>query len=179
MYPTWDWSSREVNDYFNNRFGRGHKSWIIDGTKSLRTDGTYSRSTRFWAAVRQRAIELLQRDVIPGLDYALTEIVHCKSHNEIGVEQAQEQCVQAYLRRILELAKARVIVVLGVRARKVIQREFEIPTEQLLSESIEIGGYQRFFTFLPHPNARSERTFAKCLQHDELERLRASLRQNQ
>ncbi|MCF3607522.1 hypothetical protein L2E81_13290 [Planktothrix agardhii 1033] len=62
----------------------------------MQTDGTYSRVTQFWAAVRKRAIELLQRDVIPGFDYALTEIVHCKSHHEIGVEQAQEQCVQAY-----------------------------------------------------------------------------------
>ncbi|VXD13013.1 uracil-DNA glycosylase family protein [Planktothrix paucivesiculata] len=179
VYPTWDWSSREVHDYFNHRFGGGDKTWILDGTKSLRTDGTYSRATQFWAAVRQRAIELLQRDVIPGFDYALTEIVHCKSRNESGVEQAQEQCVQTYLRRILELAKARVIVVLGARARQVIQREFEIPPEKLLSESIEIGGNQRLFTFLPHPNARGERSFAKCLQNDELERLRAALRQNQ
>ncbi|WP_196524075.1 hypothetical protein [Nostoc commune] len=35
--------------------------------------------------VRQRAIELLERDVIPGIDYAITEIVHCKSENEIGL----------------------------------------------------------------------------------------------
>lgn len=143
----------------------------------MRTDGTYSHATQFWAAVRQRAIELLQRDMIPGFDYALTEIVHCKSHDEIGVEQAQEQCVPAYLRRVLELAKARVIVVLGVRARQVIQREFEIHPEKLLSESIEIGGHQRLFTFLPHPNARGDCSFAKCLQNDELERLHATLRE--
>jgi hypothetical protein len=178
-YPTWDWSSKEVHDYFNYRFEGGHKTWILDGTKSLQTDGTYSRVTQFWAAVRKRAIELLQRDVIPGFDYALTEIVHCKSHHEFGVEQAQEQCVQAYLMRILELAKARVIVVLGARARQFIQREFKIPPEKLLSELIEIGRNQRLFTFLPHPNARANRSFAKCLQNDELERLRAFLRHNQ
>jgi uracil-DNA glycosylase len=174
-YPTWDWSSREVHDYFNNRFGGGLKNWILDGTKSLQTDETYSRATQFWAAVRQRTIELLQRDVIPGFDYALTEIVHCKSRNEIGVKQAQEQCVQTYLRKILELAKARVIVVLGAHARQVIQREFEIPPEKLLSEPIEIGDHPRLFTFLPHPNARGDRSFTKCLQNDDLEKLRASL----
>lgn len=179
----WWWSlsylGLVIERNFNYRFEGGHKTWILDGTKSLQTDGTYSRVTQFWAAVRKRAIELLQRDVIPGFDYALTEIVHCKSHHEIGVEQAQEQCVQAYSMRILELAKARVIVVLGTPARKVIQREFEIPPEKLLSESIEIGGNQRLFTFLPHPNARANRSFAKCLQNDELERLRAFLRHNQ
>jgi len=175
VYPNWDWSSTEVYDYFNNRFGGGDKNWIISGTRSLQIDGTYSRATPFWAAVRQRSIELLQRDVIPGLDYALTEIVHCKSRKQMGVKQSQEQCVQAYLRRILELAKARVIVVLGVPAKQAIQKEFEIPPEKLLSEPIEIGDHQRLFTFLPHPNARGDRSFAKCLQHNELEKLRYAL----
>jgi hypothetical protein len=158
-YPTWDWSYNEVHDYFNYRFGGGRKQWILDGTKSLLIDGTYSRSTRFWAAVRQRAIELLQRNVSPGIDYALTEIVHCKSRAEIGVEESQEQCV-----------------VLGARARQVIQSQFNISIENSISDSIEIGNRERFFAFLPHPNARSHRSFAKCLQGDELEKLRAFLR---
>jgi uracil-DNA glycosylase len=114
--------------------------------------------------------------VSPGTDYALTEIVHCKSHAEIGVEQSQEQCVKAYLLRVLELARAKVIVVLGVRARQVIQSQFNIPTENSISDSIEIGNRERFFAFLPHPSARSYRSFAKCLQGDELEKLRAFLR---
>ena len=175
-YPTWDWSCSEVHDYFNYRFGGGRKRWIIDGTKSLLLDGRYSGSTQFWASVRQRAIELLERNVSPGTDYALTEIVHCKSHAEIGVEQSQEQCVKAYLLRILELARAKVIVVLGARARQVIQSQFNISTENSISDSIEIGNHERFFAFLPHPNARSYRSFAKCLQGDELEKLRAFLR---
>lgn len=176
-YPTWDWSHSEVDDYFNYRFGGGRKQWIINGTKSLQLDGKYSGSTQFWASVRQRAIELLEREnVSPGIDYALTEIVHCKSQSEIGVEQSQEQCVEAYLLRVLELARATVIVVLGARARKVIQSQFNISTENSISESIEIGNRERFFAFLPHPNARMCRSFAKCLQDDELEKLRALLR---
>jgi hypothetical protein len=175
-YPTWDWSYSELHDYFNYRFGGGRKQWIIDGTKSLLKDGTYSRSTRFWAAVRQRAIELLQRNVSPGIDYALTEIVHCKSRAEIGVEESQEQCVEAYLLRVLELASAKVIVVLGTPARQVIQSQFNISIENSISDSIEIGNRERFFAFLPHPNARKPRSFAKCLQGDELEKLRACLR---
>ncbi|MEG4861524.1 hypothetical protein QUB75_29530 [Microcoleus sp. K1-B6] len=175
-YPTWDWSCSEVHDYFNYRFGGGRKHWIVDGTKSLLKDGKYSRSTRFWAAVRQRAIELLQRNVSPGIDYALTEIVHCKSRAETGVEESQEQCVEAYLLRVLELARAKVIVVLGARAKQVIQSQFKISTANSISEFVEIGNRERFFAFLPHPNARTHRSFAKCLQGDEVEKLRAFLR---
>jgi hypothetical protein len=179
VYPTWDWSSEDVYDYFNHRFGGGHKDWVLDGKKSLRTDGTYGRATKFWAAVRVRAKELFQRDVIPGIDYALTEIVHCKSRNEIGVQQAQAQCVLIYLRRVLELAKAKVIVVLGKQAGQIIQREFAISPEKLLSEPIQIGDRQKLFTFLPHPNARADRTFAKCLEDYEMEKLRAFLPEDQ
>ncbi len=176
VYPTWRWSDNDINNYFNYRFGGGQKDWIINGKQSLMKDGTYSRAVKFWAAVRKRAIELLQRDVKPGIDYALTEIVHCKSHSEIGVEQAQDQCVKAYLLRTLELSKAKVIVVLGARARQAIQCQFNISSTASISESIKIGDYERFFAFLPHPNARMPRSFIKCLQDDELESLRASLR---
>jgi hypothetical protein len=178
VYPTWCWSDNDISNYFSYRFGGGQKDWIING-KSLLKNGTYSHAVKFWAAVRQRAIELLQRDVEPGIDYALTEIVHCKSHSEIGVEQAQEQCVKAYLLRTLELARARVIVVLGVRAARVIQRQFNISSTASISELIKIGDYERFFAFLPHPNARKHRSFLKCLQDEELEILRAFLRSHQ
>jgi len=176
VYPTWYWSDNDIDDYFSYRFGGGQKDWIMNGTKSLLRDGTYSHAVKFWAAVRQRAIELLQRDVNPGTDYALTEIVHCKSPAEIGVTQAQDQCVDAYLLRTLELSRAKVIVVLGARARQVIQSQFKISSTASISESIKIGSHERFFAFLPHSNARSYRSFARCLQDDELERLRASLR---
>ncbi|MEG4984777.1 hypothetical protein QUB08_03200 [Microcoleus sp. BR0-C5] len=176
VYPTWHWSDNDIDDYFSHRFGGGQKDWIMNGTKSLLRDGTYSHAVKFWAAVRQRAIELLQRDVNPGNDYALTEIVHCKSPAEIGVAQAQDQCVDAYLLRTLELSRAKVVVVLGTRAKQVIQSQFNISSTASISESIKIGKHERFFAFLPHPNARSYRSFAKCLQDDELERLRASLR---
>ncbi|NJN85691.1 MAG: hypothetical protein HC881_04445 [Leptolyngbyaceae cyanobacterium SL_7_1] len=176
IYPTWDWSSEEIYDYFNYRFGGGNKDWSINGTKPLLINNKYGRSVQFWAAVRQRAIELFQRDVFPGTDYALTEIVHCKSRNEIGVEQAQYQCVEAYLLKILELAGAKVIVVLGARAKQAVQDKFNISSEVTVSEPINIGGHEKLFTFLPHPNARGYRSFAKCLQNGELEMLRCFLR---
>lgn len=174
-YPRWLWSDDAIDDYFNNRFGDGYKAWIIDGTKTLQNDGTHSRSVRFWVEVRQRAIELLQRNVVPGVDYALTEIVHCKSRKEIGVTQAQRECVHSYLRRVLEIATARVIVVLGTSAKKAMQGEFNIPERVTVFGPITISGREKLITFLPHPNARLVRSFAKCLAFHEIEKLRAFL----
>lgn len=175
-YPRWSWSDDAINDYFNNRFGGGSRVWIKDGTKALQHDGKYSRSVRFWIEIRQRAIELLQRNVIPGIDYALTEIVHCKSYGETGVIQAKKQCVPSYLRRVLEKAAARVIVVLGKQAEHTIQTEFNIPDKVKLFETTKISGQEKLIAFLPHPNARMVRSFSKCLAHHELEKLREFLR---
>lgn len=175
-YPTGFWSEEDIDDYFNNRFGGGRKKWIINGTKPLLTDGGYGRSVHFWSAVRQRAIELLERDFTPGMDYALTEIVHCKSLREFGVKQAQAECVESYLLRVLEQAGAKVIVVLGARARGIIQNQFNIPESVSVSEPIKIESLERLITFLPHPNAQEYRSFSKCLEPNELERVRSFLR---
>ena len=85
VYPTGNWPDREIIDFFDNRFGG---KWVQDGRRSLRKDDSYGRATMFWSAVRQRALELFERDIVPGLDYALTEVVRCKSLREIGVAAA-------------------------------------------------------------------------------------------
>ncbi len=73
-YPRWSWANADIEDFFTNRFGGGRKNWIAGGVRFLRADGSYSpRAVRFWAFVRQRSIELLQREVEPGVDYALSE----------------------------------------------------------------------------------------------------------
>lgn len=43
---------------------------------------------RFWAAVRKQAFRLLGHLAVPGVDYAMTEVVHCKSAGERGVADA-------------------------------------------------------------------------------------------
>jgi hypothetical protein len=175
-YPRWSWSDDAIDDFFNNRFGGGRKVWIKDGIKSLQKDGTYSGGVNFWSAVRQRAAELFQRNVTPGIDYAITEIVHCKSVKEIGVKEAQNQCVQSYLQKVLQMAAARVVVVLGKQAKEVMQYEFNIPKDVSLFGPIAIGGREKLITFLPHPSAFGIKKFANCLKYDELESLRAFLR---
>ena len=126
---------------------------------------------RFWAAVRARASELLGRLAIPGFDYAITEIVHCKSGSEVGVSEAEEFCADLYLRRIVAASSAPILVAMGDVAGREIRRVFSLPPDGRLHGPLEIGASQRLFSFLPHPNARQNRTFASCVDSAAFARL--------
>ncbi|WP_127077578.1 uracil-DNA glycosylase family protein [Rhodomicrobium lacus] len=174
-YPVWDWPDDQIEDYFSNRFG-GRQQWIEDGIRCLNNDG--SRTTvRFWAAVKARARELLEKAPMPGKDYALTEVVHCKSRNEVGVAQVLSECVKRYLRPVLsEASGAKIIVVLGNIAGQTLKQEFKMPANARMAGPVEVGLGNRYLVFLPHPNFRGPRTFRDCLEPSQLETLREALR---
>jgi hypothetical protein len=80
-----------------------------------------SRATRpvaFWRWCISIAGELLGRPPVPGTDYTLTEVVHCGSAGEEGVPEALPICASRYLRRVLGVSPARVVVVVGATARR-------------------------------------------------------------
>lgn len=175
-YPLWSWGDADIKDYFTNRFGGGRKNWIVNGVRFLRTDGSYSpRHVRFWAFVRQRSIELLQRAVVPGIDYALSEVVHCKSRAEVGVGAALQECTKLYLNRVIASSGAKVIVVLGSIAKSAIANHLSISASKPVLGPLKIGNRERLITFIPHPNAREKRTFKTCLSARDLSRLRRVL----
>jgi hypothetical protein len=153
------WRPELVVDFFQNRF-TSPAGWV-KGLKVLHADGSYSKSwVRFWASARARAAEALQKKkkaVIPGVDFALTEVVHCKSKSEIGVNEAQDFCSARYLERILSVAAARVLIVYGVPAREMACRAFGLrgheTTNCNLLDPVLIGRTLRMVVFLPHPNA--------------------------
>lgn len=174
-YPLWPWSDQWIEDFFVNRFGGGRKQWIEDGIRKLQCDGL-RRPVRFWIEVRQRAIELLGEDVQPGSDYALTEVVHCKAKKETGVQKALPECAKRYLRSVVALSQARVIVVLGKIIRATLKREFGVPEGQKVFGPALIEGYLRYIAFLPHPNARCYRSFEKCVEREKLQELQNFLR---
>jgi uracil-DNA glycosylase len=178
-YPTWNWSDEEIQDFFTNRFGNGRKVWIREGKQYLQKDCSYSRSVAFWAAVRKRAEELYQREVIPGQDYVLSEVVHCKSTQEIGVTDALNECVSKYLKNILSRSNAKIIVILGSVAKTAINQGIDICiNHKSLISPVEIKNKKRLITFLPHPNARMARTFGAILSEVELNTLQGFLRSN-
>lgn len=176
-YPLGRWPDESVVDFFTYRFGGGSRVWVKDGLRTLLRDGTYKRNwVRYWAGVRKRASELLGRDrVVPGVDYVMSEVVHCKSRSEQGVGEAADECVKLYLRRLVAESAARVVVSLGRFPEHAVRREFCVPDAVSLYGPVEVGGHSRYFVFLPHPNAFAPKTIAKCLSPDDIVRLRRFL----
>lgn len=166
-YPSPGWTDDAIADFFEHRYGR----WMADGTKGLRKDGTRGKANPFLSSVRKTAERLLDRPPVPGIDYAVTEVVHCKSKAEEGVSEALNECTRRYLGRILEAAGAEVVVVLGDRANVALGAR---PIG--LHASIELGGRPRLLLVLPHPNARRERRVDRILPLGDLERVRRALR---
>lgn len=166
-YPTDQWTDDAIADYFEHRYGR----WMADGTKGLRKDGTRGKANPFLSSVKKTAERLLDRPPVPGVDYAVTEVVHCKSRAEVGVAEALGECTRRYLGGILEAAGAKVIVVLGDRANAALgARPIGV------HGPLELGGRPRLLLCLPHPNARRARRVDRILPPGDLERVRHALR---
>ena len=101
--------------------------------------GLPSGPTRYWRG-----------KIEPGVDFALTEVVHCKSLMGSGVLEAREFCSKRYLERVLSVSAAKVLVVCGEKARAVVVSRFG-PTPDL--SILSIGGRPRIVTFLAAPAA--------------------------
>jgi uracil-DNA glycosylase len=146
------------------------------GRRALQLDGSYGRSIPFYGRVLARAEELLERPAVLGADVAFTEVVHCKSVGEVGVKDALDECSTRYLERVLAVAAAKVIVVLGKAARRALNDALPATTtDTTLTGSINLGGRPRLVCYLPHPNAHMKRTFADVMPAD-LPVLRTALR---
>lgn len=175
-YPLWSWSDEAITDYFAHRFGTGKRIWIRDGKYSLKKDNSYSRSVAFWASVRQRAAELFNRSVEPGIDYSLSEVVHCKSKQEIGVKSAAKQCSEKYLNKVFAVTNAIIVIVLGDIAKDAIKSIYNLSGDnQQVLKLVELGQRERHIVFLPHPNARKSRTFKSVLPQSEFRQLQKVL----
>jgi hypothetical protein len=170
--PRWYWQDDEIVDRYEAAFDL----YIEEGIRGRLPDGTTTKAVRFWVEVRARARGLIpDREVRPGIDYALTEAVRCKSQSEHGVGAALQTCSRRYLKRTLEVSGARVIVVLGRRATNAMLDVVGISNAEPMQEGVRIGRKERAVVFLPHPNAHRSRTFAKNVEEEQLARLRALL----
>jgi hypothetical protein len=118
-------------------------------------------------------MELFGRAVAPGLDYALTEVVRCKSRREEGVREARDECARRYMMPTLEASRSVVIVTLGKLAEEC-ARDL-VRFEGSVSPPTVIAGRERVIAVLPHPNARMKRSCAECLSDPDVALLRARL----
>jgi hypothetical protein len=165
---TWDDDDAEII----RRFESAYEEFIRDGTRWVGGTST----VRYWSSIKARAKELLpSRTVRPGIDYALTEAVRCKSPNEYGMLEALNTCSSRYLMRTLELSGARIIVGIGIPAGERLRQMLEVPAGQV--SEVTLAGRRRLVTFLPHPNSRGGlKTFAGNVSPKELETLQEFLR---
>ncbi len=174
-YPRPGWSDHLMEDFFNNRFGGGIKPWVVDSRHLCKGGGRGERKTRFWVEVQSRASELLGKRATPGLDYAISEIVHCKSKKQLGVAECLEECSGRYLDRLLSDSGAQVVVILGAHAEEVIRDRFRLNHRDGVVGPLEVGAGSKYLTFLPHPNARKKRKFVSNLTPEEISLLRGVL----
>jgi uracil-DNA glycosylase len=158
-------------DSHHHAFGGGTRTYVLDGIYTTTPGGERLDRVGYWVGVRARARELIA-DAVPGRDYALTEVVHCKSRDEVGVVAAADECARRHLGRVLALSPAPVVIVVGRVAR-----EFFLgrgaPAPSGISER-EMGGRPRLVAFVPHPSPGKggARRLAARLSAPDLARLR-------
>jgi len=157
--------------------GGGRRQYILDGIRTVTPDGTPIKAVRYWSGALARARELIpDRPVVPGRDYALTEIVHCKSPHEIGVGEAAKTCADMHMENVMSVAAARVIVAVGAFAHRWFLGSGvpipEAPIERAL------GGRPRLIAFTPHfsPSRGGPQQLVKRYSESHLDRLRRACR---
>lgn len=162
--PEWQaWESQHL------AFGGGSRPYIIDGIKTTKSNGSPDRVVRYWSSIRARARELIP-GAIPGKDYAISEIVHCKSKAEEGVARAAKTCYDMHMAAVFSVAAAKIIIVLGGFAR---ERLLGTIADLSVPSLLELGGRMRTMLFLPHPNARGEKkSLAEHYTSEALEAVR-------
>lgn len=129
-YPDWnleEWPIENVEEFSVNRFTsdltRGFGA--SDGLTSTKIDRTIGKNgellhkVTYWGWARKMAAYIHGKEptqVSAHTDYAMSEIVHCKSVKEIGVRNARAKCKDKFLERILKISKAELIIISGKHA---------------------------------------------------------------
>ena len=129
-YPNWEtgeWPIEKVEDFSINRFTskieRGYGA--SDGISAHNLDRTIGKNgellgkVTYWNWARNMVAYINGRkisEISAHSDYAMTEIVHCKSKSEEGVRKARLKCKDKFLERILALSNAQLIIISGKHA---------------------------------------------------------------
>lgn len=155
------WEDDEVVDVFDSQFD----VWVKpDGIRLFSANPVRRRKpVPFWEFAREQAQHLvLDRDVLPGRHYALTEVVHCGSAGEKHVTNALRPCVNRYLKAVLRASPARVVFIVGAHAARAIEiLDGSLVAGELAPNVTEgrpgacvaatLAGAERFLVYVPHP----------------------------
>lgn len=174
LYPTIEWKEEERKDFYFNRF---QGKWTKDEKYIKLKNGSYDKKwVRFWSSVKNRAKEILPKSYVTlGKDIALMEIVRCKSKNEIGVEEAVNNCSQKFLNKTLSLSNSRVIICTGKKAEAIMKKFYNLE-DKIYLEDIVIAEKKRDLIFIPHSSSSKPRKLSILLTENELERVKTKLK---
>lgn len=147
----WSDPSDEIVGYFEARFGAGPRQ-IREGVYPPIPGGHSGTPLQSWVDVKARAGELIDEPV-PGVDYAMTHAVHCRTQGELGLRPAMTVCPARYLRRVVAAAgQAHVLVALGPHAASAVRDGLGIPIGDDLRHvgPVPVEGRDRHVLYLDH-----------------------------
>lgn len=139
-FPTSEWEDSAIKDFFMNRLTSSHGPFVTFNFAGERNFLTRSRDGKYrsahsnpktpqktWVAIHNRMLEILGDSADPSGNYALTEIVHCKSEKAIGVKQASSLCSDLWLDKKFARTNANVVLLLGKHARDEFLKLRQVP----------------------------------------------------
>lgn len=171
------WNPELTEDFFLHRFSGGRQSWISNNRYVLQRDGNHysNKPVKYWCEIYRRAIEAYDnKEINPGIDYAITEVVHCKSRARIGVNESLAECSSSFIKKIVKLSEAKVIIWVGKEAKQTAISLFKTGEETFHGPSLKTQN--RYFIFTPAPNSNRPRKLEKILTKPQLEQIRKELR---
>ena len=172
-YPDNSWKKNDVYDFFVNRFSEKF-IWVKNQLYPLEKNKQYRDSKhwiRYWAGVRNYAKFIFQFTPEPGIDYSLTEIVHCKSEGGNGVNEAALECYNKHFDKILNLTSAKILIVVGKKTEEKIKSIYNFNSKVKLQIQM-INDIERIWVFIPHPYARGKKNLGDIFTKKELSTIR-------
>ena len=187
-YPRGRWSDDEIAEWITRRTDQSWSDVPVTFKKSDKKDflwrcidgeyrgaGPSNSPQTTWNKTHRRVMELLGEEADPSRNYALTEVVHCKSTGEQGVASAAPVCSQTWLTRIMSIAENASVIILcgskvldfwarsGLRLDKNYGRGKKggVDPEVRSSRDVfvsEISGKHRVFLFMGQPAYSSSLT---------------------
>jgi hypothetical protein len=132
-FPTYATSEDDSAQFFVNRFnsedGAPHATFNYQDRSNFlyrSNDGKYrgkgnsfDKPIETWQGVYERAKEILGEGCDPAENYALTEVVKCKSKAEVGVKKASANCIDQWMHKVMQISPANLVVVIGAPARDI------------------------------------------------------------
>lgn len=176
---TENWNEEEVKNFFYNRFtyfSNKRNDAKLNFNKVVKNENGTPKTVKYWTHLNARTKELLCRETKLNSDFAITEIVHCKSKSEKDIDdKCLETCSKNYLKEIINLSNAKLIVAVGKKAKEIIHNLY-LKNENItnfeknkLYGPFEINNKPRYFLYICHPNARKEKKkLEKVMNIDEL-----------